>query len=168
MKLFRPALLFLALATAFAQPVPPLPALKVSDNQRFLVTAKGKPFFYLGDTAWELFHRCTREEAIAYLDLRRKQKFNVIQAVALAELEGLVDPNAHGDLPLVERDPARPAITPGANPSDATAYDYWDHVDFIVNEANRRGLYIGLLPTWGAWAPHDRKQDPKIVFNEEN
>ena len=31
--------------------------LKVSDNQRFLVFEDGTPFFYLGDTAWELFHR---------------------------------------------------------------------------------------------------------------
>lgn len=39
------------------------PRLKVSDDKRFLVTADGKPFFYLGDTAWELFHRLTREDA---------------------------------------------------------------------------------------------------------
>jgi hypothetical protein len=168
MKLFRLVLLLLTPALARAQLTSPLPALKVSENQRFLVTADGHPFFYLGDTAWELFHRCTREQAVAYLDLRQKQKFNVIQAVALAELEGLVDPNAHGDLPLIDRDPARPAVTAGADPNDATAYDYWDHVDFIVSEANRRGIYIGFLPTWGAWAPHDRKQDARIVFNEQN
>jgi len=29
-----------------------LPRLRVSENQRFLVTADGKPFFWLGDTAW--------------------------------------------------------------------------------------------------------------------
>ncbi|MBZ0255609.1 DUF4038 domain-containing protein, partial [bacterium] len=37
--------------------------LHVSENQRFLVHQDGTPFFYLGDTAWELFHRLTREEA---------------------------------------------------------------------------------------------------------
>ncbi len=37
--------------------------LKVSDNNRFLVHTDGTPFFYLGDTAWELFHRLNREEA---------------------------------------------------------------------------------------------------------
>ncbi len=36
--------------------------LKVSDNRRFLVHDDGTPFFYLGDTAWELLHRCTLEE----------------------------------------------------------------------------------------------------------
>lgn len=37
-----------------------LPNLKTSDNHHFIVTADGKPFFYLGDTAWELFHRLDR------------------------------------------------------------------------------------------------------------
>ena len=40
----------------------PLPRLKVSDNHRFLVTADGQPFFWLGDTTWELFHRLNRED----------------------------------------------------------------------------------------------------------
>ena len=36
--------------------------LQVSANKRFLQHADGTPFFYLGDTAWELFHRLNREE----------------------------------------------------------------------------------------------------------
>jgi len=153
---------------ALAQNATPLPMLKVSDNQRFLITDDGSPFFWLGDTAWELFHRLNREQAVEYLDLRAKQRFNVIQAVALAELEGLDDPNAYGDLPLVNRDPTKPALTPGADPKQPDAYDYWDHVDFIVDQANRRGIYVGLLPTWGSWAPNVRKEDTKIVFTEQN
>ncbi len=41
--------------------------LRVSDNGRFLIREDGSPFFYLGDTAWELFHRLSREEADRYL-----------------------------------------------------------------------------------------------------
>jgi hypothetical protein len=33
----------------------------VAPNGRHLVDAQGKPFFYLGDTAWEIFARLTRE-----------------------------------------------------------------------------------------------------------
>ena len=43
-----------------------LPCVRVSDNRRFLVTDDGAPFFWLGDTAWELFHRLRREEAERY------------------------------------------------------------------------------------------------------
>src|SRR5690554_4045589 len=67
--------------------------LKVSDNRRFLVFEDGTPFFYLGDTAWELFHRLNKEETGKYFENRRERGFTVIQAVALAELDGLNTPN---------------------------------------------------------------------------
>lgn len=64
--------------------------LKISDNGRYLVTENGQPFFWMADTAWELFHRCKLlEEISCYLDNRRAKSFNVIQAVALPELDGL-------------------------------------------------------------------------------
>lgn len=117
--------------------------LRVSDNQRFVVQADGTPFFWLGDTAWELFHRLTREEAEQYLDDRARKGFTIVQAVALAELDGLDAPNAYGHRPLVDRGPAHPLVV------DGPRNDYWDHVDHIVSAANALGLYVGLLPTWG-------------------
>ncbi len=137
-------LLVLGLSATAAQTAgPALPRLKVSDNRRFLVTEAGRPFFWLGDTAWELFHRLNREEAVRYLDNRARLGFTVVQAVALAELDGLNDPNPYGHKPLIENDPTRPDV------KDGPENDYWDHVDFIVREANRRGINVGLLPTWG-------------------
>ena len=50
------------------------PPLKVSENHRFLVKEDGAPFFYLGDTAWELFHRLNREEADRYLDVMQRKE----------------------------------------------------------------------------------------------
>ena len=43
----------------------PLPRLRVAGNHRFLVTEHGDPFFWLGDTAWEMFHRLDREARLA-------------------------------------------------------------------------------------------------------
>ena len=130
------AALMLALAVPAAAQTA-LPRLKVSENKRFLVTAAGAPFFWLGDTAWELFHRLNREEADRYLKNRAERRFTVIQAVVLAELDGLNDPNPYGERPLVAFDPARP--------NEA----YFAHVDWIVARANALGLYVGMLPTWG-------------------
>jgi hypothetical protein len=141
--------------------------LKVSQNQHFLVYSDGTPFFYQGDTAWELFHRLNREEAEKYLENRRRKRFTVIQAVALAELDGIRTPNAYGDRPLTGEDPTRPAVTPGADPSDSAAYDYWDHVDWIVNRAAEKGMFIGLLPTWGDKVVSIWGQGP-VIFNEKN
>src|SRR5262247_935715 len=80
------------------------PRLKVTENHRYLQYEDGKPFFYLGDTAWELFHRLNREEATQYLTNRAQKGFTVIQAVVLAQLGGLTVPNPYGDLPLIGGD----------------------------------------------------------------
>ena len=88
-----------------------LQQLDVHGEGRYLVREDGTPFLYLSDTAWELFHRATREQARQYLELRARQRFTVVHAVALAELDGITDPNAYGDLPLLEKDPSRPAVT---------------------------------------------------------
>ena len=126
-----------ALLVSTAASAAPLPRLRVSDNHRFLVTETGAPFFWLGDTAWELFHRLTREDAERYLQNRASLRFTMIQAVVLAEFDGLGTPNAYGDRPLTNNDPAKP--------NEA----YFRHVDWIVARANALGLYVGMLPTWG-------------------
>lgn len=121
--------------------------IKVSENKRYLVTDDDKPFFWLGDTAWELFHKLNKDEVDFYMETRATQGFNVIQAVALAEFEGLTKPNAYGQFPLLknekgEYDPTMPAV------SDRE-YDYWQHVDYTIEKARGYGIYIAFLPTWG-------------------
>lgn len=161
--MFSIAVLSLATPARESNGATPLPGLRVSENRRYLVTTDGKPFFYLGDTTWELFHRLNREEAIRLLENRVARRFNVLQSVAIAELDGHTDPNPYGHVPFVELDVTRPAVV------DGPANDYWDHVDFIVSEANRRGLYIGFLPTWGRyWRDTGNAQRPLFtVANAE-
>jgi len=47
--------------------------LVISDNKRYLVHEDGTPFFYFADTAWQLFHRLTREEINHYFQNRVKK-----------------------------------------------------------------------------------------------
>jgi hypothetical protein len=108
----------------------------VSPNHHYL-RKNGQPFFWLGDTAWELFHRLTREEAGKYLTRRKQQGFTVIQAVALAELDGLHTPNAEGQLPLQDDDPAKPNEK------------YFELLDYVIDKAASLDMNIALLPTWG-------------------
>jgi len=139
------------------------PALRVSENGRFLVNADGRPFFYLGDTAWELLHRATREEADAYLADRAAKGFTVIQTVALAELNGSRTPNAYGHLPLIDENPARPDVRDGPD------NDYWDHVDYIIDKTAALGMYVGLLPTWGRYVTKDCwSEKVDSLFNVQN
>jgi hypothetical protein len=130
--------------------------LRVSDNKRYLVKEDGTAFFWLGDTAWELFHRLSREEADKYLKNRADKGFTVIQAVALAELDGLHDPNPYGEVPLENDDPTKPREA------------YFQHVDYIINKAANLGLYIGLLPTWGDKVFKDQWGKGPEIFNPEN
>ena len=114
--------------------------LRVSPDGHFLQRDDGRPFFYLADTAWELFHRLTTDEARDYLETRAAQGFTVIQAVMLAEFDGLRTPNALGRLPFDNLDPLRPDEAPDG---------YWAHVDEVIRIANALGLAVGALPTWG-------------------
>ena len=72
-------------------------------NRHYLLR-DGHAFFWLGDTGWELFHRLNREQADQYLKTRSSQGFTVIQAIVLAEFDGLHTPNAYGDFPLLQYD----------------------------------------------------------------
>ena len=130
--------------------------LRVSDNHRYLVQSDGTPFFWLGDTGWELFHRLTVKEANVYLKARKSQGFNVIQAVALAEFDSLHSPNAYGVISLENDDPLKPREA------------YFAHVDSIIDLAATYDLYIGLLPTWGDKIFKDKWGIGPEIFNTNN
>lgn len=127
-------LLLLAQHNSKAQLCEPL---KISSDGIHLETESGIPFFWLGDTAWELIHRLDRDGVDFYLEDRADKGFTVIQTVILAELDGLTVPNAYGDLPFFENDPSK------------MNWNYFDHVDYVIQKANSLGIYIALLPTWG-------------------
>ena len=46
--------------------------ISVSENGRYFVDQDGRPFFWLGDTLWELFRCYKIEEAEAILENRKK------------------------------------------------------------------------------------------------
>lgn len=123
------------------------PLLKVSENQRFLINENGEPFFWLGDTGWLLFSKLDRQEAEKYLDNRIENGFNVIQVMVLHKLKLT---NVYGDSALIRGDVSLPNITEGNSFENADKYDYWDHVDYIVDLAEKKGLYMAMVPVWGS------------------
>lgn len=130
--------------------------LHISANRRFLVWEDGTPFFWLGDTVWELFHRATLDEASCYLLNRAQKGFTVVHAVALAELDGLNTPNAGGERPLIDNDPLRP--------NEA----YFRHVDAVLDLAARHDIVVALLPTWGDKLERLAHGLGPVVFNPGN
>jgi hypothetical protein len=129
LRAILPALLFiLAIGAADATAQAP-PALKVSKNGRFLVTTEGKPFFWLGDTAWRL-HRLAPDDLAFYLDTRKAQGFNVIQGPILTR----DSPDYRG---TANDDPAHPNQA------------FFRHIDQIVDATAARGMYSALVVIWG-------------------
>ena len=101
--------------------------LTVSANHRFLMHENGTPFFWLGETAWLLPQRLNRDEAAFYLQSAAEAGYNVVQ---IQVLNALPSWNAYGQS------------------SDREAY--WQHVDYLVDTAERFGLYVGMVCVWGS------------------
>lgn len=136
-----------------------VPALKISANGRYLQTKKGKPFFWLGDTGWLLLIKCTKEEAVQYLDDRKAKGFNVIQVMLIHDVKQAV--NVYGDSSIHNGDIAQ-VISKDENITDGHVYGYWDHVDFIIREAEKRGMYMALVPLWGGNVKYTNPEKAKV------
>jgi len=132
----------------FSQP------LRVSENGHFLAQPDGKPFFWLGDAAYELAQRLGRDEVDKYLQDRSRKGFTVIFTWPTGGFEfGLDKPNRYGELPLVDKDPTRP------NPH------YFEYLDWIVDRAAHYGLRVALTPATGI---RDVGSPGEKIFNTEN
>lgn len=119
----------------------------VSANHHFLQHEDGRPFYWQGDTAWLLLSKLDRSETERYLEDRRSKGFNVIQVMVLQNVEMK---NAYGVPALVNGDPAKPNVTSGADFSKPGEYDFWDHLDWVLDRAAEKGIYLALVPAWGS------------------
>lgn len=127
--------------------------LMVTKNGRYLQHTDGTPFFWLGDTAWLLLKRTTREQAQHYLRDRKNKGYNVIQIMLVHDLE---TENAYGRTPFRELDLDQPDAEQSA---DYTSY--WAYADEVIGMAEREGLYVALVPVWGSVVQHDQTEPEK-------
>lgn len=112
--------------------------LTLSENRRHF-TRDGKPFFWLGDTAWLLFRKLTPEEALIYLQNRAEKGFTVVQATLVHTRDYR---NRAGSPALLDDDFSRPNPDPSPNA-------YWPMARKIVDAAAEMGIVMALLPSWG-------------------
>ncbi len=148
--------------------------LRVSENGRFLVRKDGAGFFPIADTAWLITSVLNRDEVEKYLQHRKDQKFNMIAIIAFSSYDNDIIANVYGDYPLeVNRgkwNPLRPITTPGESPVNSVEYDYWDHLEYIIDTAESKGMYVILLPTWGNYVAGNwgGGNTSEIIFNSTN
>jgi hypothetical protein len=112
--------------------------IRVAANGRYLTDAEGNPFFWLGDTPWQLFTSYTPADIQTYLDDRQAKGFTVVQAVLCWwTLSGpACRDNTDGQNPFLNNNPA--------TPNDA----FFGNVDAIVDAAAVRGIVVAMLPVW--------------------
>ena len=113
--------------------------LKVSANQRYLQFEDGQPFFWQGETGWLLPERLDRAEAAYYLQRCREAGYNVVQ---IQVMDGVPSYNIYG----------QPSLVDGWDFSHIDrkgVYGYWDHLDYIISQAELNGIYIGMVAIWG-------------------
>jgi hypothetical protein len=120
--------------------------LKVSENHRYLVDSKGKPFFLLGDTPWFL-QKLPLEDVRQVLDDRKAKGFNTLFLEILDDSR-LPSRDAYGHV----------AFEPELNitrPVEA----YWKYADTVMEEVTKRGFFVIMSDLWygagkGLWMHH--------------
>ncbi|MFL1012135.1 apiosidase-like domain-containing protein [Flavisericum labens] len=161
MKLRSALLLWLfTTALSFAQsPWEQHGKLETSENGHYIQHSDKTPFLWIGDTGWGMMQQLTREEVDQYLDNRKELGFTVIQTVAHWSPHGgglRRSPdnaaNAYGHHPFTgdENSPntSEPLTVKGG--SAQSPNDYWDHVDYVIEAAKKRNLYLAVLPCWAS------------------
>lgn len=119
--------------------------IKLSENKRYLMYESQKPFFWLGDTAWLLFQKLSYEETQMYIKDRQSKGFNVIQAVIIHQESNT---NVYGEPALLDESITKTFVN--GSPDLKNRNSYWNHIDKVVDLAEKAGMYMGLLPVWGA------------------
>lgn len=112
--------------------------LRVEDGKRYLVDARGLPFFIHGDTPWSLAVQLTREEADRYLEDRRQKGFNTVLMQSIEHKFSSNPPaNAYGEVPFV---------VPGdfSTPNE----HYFAHLDYIIAKAAEKSMLVMLTPAY--------------------
>jgi hypothetical protein len=120
--------------------------LKVSKNNRYLIEEKTrKPFLFLSQTLWSITRRLSREDVVKALDICKEQGFTAVQLLAHSHYMG---PNVYGSQPFENENFLRPVLSAGNSLQVQGEYDWWDHLEFIIQECIKREMYVCLLPAW--------------------
>ena len=146
-------------------PPPPvtLEPLKVSANGRFLETASGKPFFMVGDTNWALVGLQSREEVTAYFANRKAKGFNTVLTTAMISI---VQKNRFGVYPFEFLIPSAPTEQEKGYDFSRPIEAYWKHLDFVIAEASKAGVYVQLTVAWSNYLGGHNGQRVPLAWDQ--
>ena len=137
-----------------ASAVSPAFPLKVSENRRYLVDQQGKPFFVMGDTPW-FVQKLKIEDVRMLMDDRLAKGFNTLFLEVLDDSR-IPSQDGNGNV-------AFQSDTDITKPVEA----YWRYAEQVMDEAEKRGLFIILSELWygagnGLWMHHVKPDNAKV------
>ncbi|MFA6569828.1 MAG: DUF4038 domain-containing protein [Bacteroidota bacterium] len=116
--------------------------IKVSDDKRYLTYGNGEPFFYFGDTAWEITWRSTFSEVKEFIQDRKKKGFTCLQLVPMSHLMnlkgiGVINQNKDSFFLNLNQKLLNPK--------------YFNYLDSIVAYLNDNEMIAVLAPLWAGF-----------------
>jgi len=145
----------------------PVFPIRVSDNGRYFEDQHNVPFFWLGNTQWQIFREYSIEEAKLILENVKGKGFSVVQAMLLG-VEGPIHPNVNGEMPWIDNDPTSPNKA------------YFENVDSVMWLANDIGMVISMTlyhrrfgtymnsknaRQWARWVARRYGDFPNIIWS---
>lgn len=146
---------------------PDVGPIGVSSSGRYFTAGDRRPFFWLGDTQWELFRAFPPVDVRAILESRRRRGFSVVQVMLTGVGDG-TEPNVAGQKPWANDDPS--------NPNDS----YFKGVDSAIRTARQNGLILavgvfhqlqasGIVPAnaraYAKWIARRYRDVPNMVWS---
>ena len=140
--------------------------VQISNNGRYFIDQDGKPFFWLGDTQWELFRSFTFDDAGTILENRKSKGFSVIQAMITGFDDGS-GANLAGQTPWINNDPGTPNE------------EFFKYIDSVIQLGCEHELvfalgvfhqvqasYITLANAriYAKWLAHRYRNTPNIIW----
>ena len=113
--------------------------LTVSENKRYLTYGTGEPFFWLGDTMWDITWKSRLGEAKRLISDRKQKQFSVAQVIPMTYIfyPGRGITNRNNQNYYLDNDYLKP------NPR------YFDYLDSLVQTMNDSNIVVALVPLWG-------------------
>lgn len=129
-------------------------SLQVSKNRRYLEDQQGRPFFVMGDTPW-FIQKLKIEDVRMLMDDRVAKGFNTLFLEILDDSR-IPSQDGYGNV-------AFQPDTDITKPVEA----YWRYAEQIMDEAEKRGLFIIMSELWygagdGLWMHHVKPDSAKV------
>jgi hypothetical protein len=128
--------------------------LKLSENRRYLVDQQGQPFFVMGDTPW-FVQKLKIEDMRMLMDDRLAKGFNTLFLEVLDDSH-IPSKDGYGNVAFQpDTDITRPVEA------------YWQYAEQVMDEAEKRGLFIILSDLWygygdGLWMHHVKPENARV------